>query len=701
LMLGNVAMLLLLLCCGLRHAVADVAGAETKRPVPQPLGPKQLVFWRSEELSLEVPHDWVFNGPIGTVCVAGDDRVGKSTLLSLWAKNLSTEGFEIPEFPAGHTLQSHTKGLWSALLRAEAADLPFHLNLCDSQGLKTTSSSSQLQQWRLHAANVLVPQVLVYMFKDVLNLDQLRDLARFAHLFQKLGNNSQRSEQLQRFGRLSPHLIVLVRDDSNLMNDLNGGNISSHLDQVLDSPGFEEDKNLIRQVFRTHEALSLHKLSDEGQSAVREGNFAAASAQRWRHSGEAALQRVILAIQRRGLLLPHGPELWEWYRSVLLTVNSEEDASLDRLIGHGEKLDRMRHRRRLLQDSFGHVLTLLAGLAIVSAFSSVGVCLDRAAWLAWILLSVCYLGASPLLKMPMRGLAQRFCDHLYLKGSEDIVNAICLEASSQTAAVLVASLLGALSYPLFTAQLRVLLSRLPLPSQLHRSFVTLVLVLVALLMSVLEEVLSEVATSQPLFLTALAVLLLATVIASLRLLQQMLHNCSCATASSVGRGLHFWIAQRDAAVAALEASADWKLHFRRHSQSDTLWRYRKLPLWKSWSRVLQACGLLTWAWLIYPQWDIVFILGASLNLVDLCFALAGWIHGRMQPDGDPVLEWFDDLEDTDSEEEAAASSQEPPILPETPEEEIQRMQIEEMRQEDSWKAARRRISNPAQTPRSS
>ena len=30
----------------------------------------------------------------------------------------------------------------------QAADLPFHLNLCDSQGLKTTSSSSQLQQWR-------------------------------------------------------------------------------------------------------------------------------------------------------------------------------------------------------------------------------------------------------------------------------------------------------------------------------------------------------------------------------------------------------------------------------------------------------------------------------------------------------------------------------------------------------------------------
>eukprot|EP00438_Fugacium_kawagutii_P003878 Skav215227 [mRNA] locus=scaffold341:278108:283897:- [translate_table: standard] len=135
-------------------------------------------------------------------------------------------------------------------------------------------------------------------------------------------------------------------------------------EEVLDSPGFEEDKALILQVFRTREAwhpkmsqvantlgaMSLDALSREAQQELRKGNFTAVSAQRWRQTGEAALKRAIVAIERRASLLPHGPELWEWYQSVLWTVNSEEDTSLERLIGHGERLDRMRHRRRLLQE---------------------------------------------------------------------------------------------------------------------------------------------------------------------------------------------------------------------------------------------------------------------------------------------------------------------------------------------------------------
>eukprot|EP00438_Fugacium_kawagutii_P003881 Skav215230 [mRNA] locus=scaffold341:290688:292956:- [translate_table: standard] len=67
------SMRLLLLWCTLRHAFAD-AGAPTRRP----LGPKRLIFWRSNELHFEVPSDWAFNGPVGTVCVAGDDRAGNS-----------------------------------------------------------------------------------------------------------------------------------------------------------------------------------------------------------------------------------------------------------------------------------------------------------------------------------------------------------------------------------------------------------------------------------------------------------------------------------------------------------------------------------------------------------------------------------------------------------------------------------------------
>ncbi|CAE7248354.1 unnamed protein product, partial [Symbiodinium pilosum] len=79
--------------------------------------------------------------------------VGKSTLLTAWAQNLT--GREDFVFPAGQTRESLTKGLWSALLPAEATGLEFHLNLCDSQGLKQVA---ELEQWRLFAANVLIPQ---------------------------------------------------------------------------------------------------------------------------------------------------------------------------------------------------------------------------------------------------------------------------------------------------------------------------------------------------------------------------------------------------------------------------------------------------------------------------------------------------------------------------------------------------------------
>eukprot|EP00438_Fugacium_kawagutii_P028869 Skav232851 [mRNA] locus=scaffold4108:15069:22813:+ [translate_table: standard] len=111
----------------------------------------------------------------------------------------------------------------------------------------------------------------------------------------------------------------------------------------------------------------------------------------------------------------------------------------------------------------------------------------------------------------------------------------------------------------------------------------------------------------------------------------------------------------------------------RHSQNDTLWRYRQLPLWKWWSRTLQACCLLTWAWLIYPQWDTIFLLGAFLNLLDLLRCL--WMHFYRQPDEDPVLQWWNGLQDTDSEEE-----------------ERLRMQIEEMRQEELKTSTQRTLS---------
>ncbi|CAE7213812.1 unnamed protein product, partial [Symbiodinium sp. KB8] len=75
-----------------------------------------------------------------------------------------------------------------------------------------------------------------------------------------------------------------------------------------------------------------------------------------------------------------GLALGEWYRSVVATVNSREEGALERLIGHTERLDVARQRQLLLQDGFGRILALLAGLALLSAFAaSLGHWLDRLA----------------------------------------------------------------------------------------------------------------------------------------------------------------------------------------------------------------------------------------------------------------------------------------------------------------------------------
>ncbi|CAE8655965.1 unnamed protein product, partial [Polarella glacialis] len=191
------------------RALASVTGRQHSSQI---LGPAQVVSWSSGgELVAQVPPRWLrLLGPVGTVCITGDDRIGKSTLLTLWGRNLtSSQDFE---FSAARGRDSHTKGLWSALLPSEATGLDFHLNLCDSQGLKQIAS---LEQSRLFAANVLVPSVLVYMLYNVVQADQLRDLAVMAHEFSK--NIADELGENGRFGRLlSPHLIVVVREESDL-----------------------------------------------------------------------------------------------------------------------------------------------------------------------------------------------------------------------------------------------------------------------------------------------------------------------------------------------------------------------------------------------------------------------------------------------------------------------------------------------------
>lgn len=113
--------------------------------------------------------------------------------------------------------------------------------------------------------------------------------------------------------------------------------------------------------------------------------------------------------------------------------------------------------------------------------------------------------------------------------------------------------LGALSYPLLTAQLRRCLWRLPL--ELHSSFSTLLMVLLALGASLLQEALNA---DSPACGAALGVLLLNLLRASWQLLTEAIRNRGRRAQSAVGTGLHFWVRERDPKVASLEARKGWK-----------------------------------------------------------------------------------------------------------------------------------------------
>ncbi|CAE8731290.1 unnamed protein product, partial [Polarella glacialis] len=269
---------------------------------------------------------------------------------------------------------------------------------------------------------------------------------------------------------------------------------------ALSGSAYAEDKALIKRVFHSREAWGLQELPREARRAMRDpearptfGSEDGGSA--WRLSGEAILQRVLQVLDKRKLDFPRGgPELAEWYRSVVETVNSRDDDSLGRLLGHGEVLERGRRRQLMLQEWLGPAGAILGGLALLVACGGfLGRWLDRAAWAAWILLWICYFGTSPLLKTPLSGMLNQYCGRHSAAAGASMVRAVCLEVSSQTAAVILASGLGALSYPLLTAQFRWVLERLPLPPALRRSGATVALAMGAALAGLLQEVLLDLA----------------------------------------------------------------------------------------------------------------------------------------------------------------------------------------------------------------
>eukprot|EP00747_Dinoflagellata_sp_TGD_P046636 gnl/TRDRNA2_/TRDRNA2_144551_c1_seq2.p1 gnl/TRDRNA2_/TRDRNA2_144551_c1~~gnl/TRDRNA2_/TRDRNA2_144551_c1_seq2.p1 ORF type:complete len:737 (-),score=122.61 gnl/TRDRNA2_/TRDRNA2_144551_c1_seq2:76-2196(-) len=674
-------------------------------PLPEPvasggiIGPHQVVAWQAEELFVQVPPAWVqLRGPVGTVCIAGDDRIGKSTLLTLWGRNLTqSEGFT---FSMGGNHTSHTQGMWSAVLPAELTGLDYHVNLCDSQGLKQISG---LKQWRLFSANVLVPTALVYMVYNVVQKDQLRDLAEMAHQFKTLS-----SEDFPRFGRqLSPHLFVVVRDESALRDgDDDDDDLTAHLEKALSSEGAEEYSKLIREVFQTREAWALERLPKEAVRAMRKtGSVLEANSgiddSDWRSSGEAIFARVLTVMGNRRKDFPKGgPELGEWLRSVVATANSQEPNSIGRLLGHSERVrdGPFGIWRRTLDEGRTIAFGLLAGAALLLTFGGVlERWLDRLAWLAWIAVCVCYFGTSPLVTAPLHGIVPKYCEEL-MRGTVGlmILRPLCNEVSALSAAILLAVVVGALSYPLLTAQLRYLLRLLPMPGFLRwagrQSGAPLAMVVCAGRLGLFGEGLGAASmdSGSHWALGTGITLLVSTVVAAANLTSAANRNRTCVLLSETGRQLHFYMAAREAEIARLEMSREWKTHYRNHDKRDALWRHRLVSVWPAATVFTQAAALLAWAWLIFPGCDAVLMAGAICNSMHIAYVLVKSLLRvwRRRGCGEfvHVDEWMAGLDDAASDDEQdeptgahAAPLRSPAILPESEEEVEARHAIEEMR----------------------
>lgn len=694
---------------GDNSTVFDAQGSEAL------LGPHQVLRWGAGGLlEASPPETWQrLRGPIGTVCVTGDDRIGKSTLLTLWVRAIAGASGRRFAFRAGHTLRSQTQGLWSSLVPSYVSKRRLHLNLCDSQGLKQVS---EVEQWRLFSANVLTPNVLVYMLLNVFQNDQVRDLAVMARQFQQLS-----AESFDRFGHtLSPHLIVVVRDES----DLGGArSLSGHLEEVLHSRGFAEDKALIRRVFRTREAWPLLELPTEARSLVRarydlDGRgFAAPPAldddawppgsQPWRQSGLAVLGRALAALDSQFADLPHGgPELAEWYRSIAKTVNEQEGASLGRLIGHSELLMRSNWRRSFLQVWGGRALgALLASFVIFALGNCLSRWIDRTAWCVWLVLCVLYMGTSQLITASLGSALSGYCDALSsggllpkLVGVDYLLQGACREASPHTAAVLLAVVFGVLSYPIVTSQLRAMARwARQLPRALRYPTAMASGLLFAHLVTIHDGGLDgwESPWSDASFLRASAAagvaLTCVAVGSAARLAFVLQHNRRCMLAGSFGRQLHLYIAARVDDVRELERSAAWREHYSQHGKADALWRYRRLPTWHYVALCGQSSALLGWAWLIRPHCDVLLCAGAALNVFGAiswgALSLARSLRRRCLRAGGPVELWLEDLDAASSEDgeqsedqEASPGESPEPLGPEeTQEEACRRISLEAMR----------------------
>ncbi|XP_078061844.1 guanylate-binding protein 1-like [Mustelus asterias] len=106
--------------------------------------------------------------PLVVVAVSGPARSGKSYLLNRLAR--SKKGFSL-----GHTVQSHTKGIWMWCL-AHPQKAGQQLLLLDCEGIGDPEKGDEQNDHSIMVLAVLLCSVFVYNSKDIITQGSLRDL---------------------------------------------------------------------------------------------------------------------------------------------------------------------------------------------------------------------------------------------------------------------------------------------------------------------------------------------------------------------------------------------------------------------------------------------------------------------------------------------------------------------------------------------
>jgi len=313
---------------------------------------------------------------------------------------------------------------------------------------------------------------------------------------------------------------------------------------------------------------------------------------------------------------------------------------------------------------------------------------DRGAWVLWIVTCVCHIGASPLIKMPLGGLMPQVCESLWADGvAGNLIKAVCLEASTESAVMLVSVVIGWVSYPLLVKQLECLCRFLHLPEMLLKPIVLLVLVCFS--GGVWLSGSSDFAGSMnypigssslfPAFVACVA-MCVALVIPAIELVITTHRNHTNDRARSgivlTAELIHPLIAARVEEVAALEMTTDWSAHYRRHSRQDAFWRFRRRSVRHHIALCIQASSLLAWGACIWPYCDEVLFSGTLANMAYLVYRLCVVIASSMQSGVLRGILRAPQVNDSESECECLECE----VIPETQDEQAQRQNIELMRQ---------------------